>query len=133
MNKSQYKNVRVLIVEDETALNEAYAAILESKGITVESSFNGEEALETVREFRPQIILLDLRMPKMDGLAFLEKFSSLKGSKDTQIIIFSNYDEQEEIDTAFALGANRYMLKSWTSPDELIRLIDDTMAAKAGK
>ncbi|MEO6761735.1 MAG: response regulator [Candidatus Saccharimonadales bacterium] len=120
-------HVNVLIVEDETALNQAYTTILKSRNIKVESSYNGLEALEKVADHRPDVILLDLRMPKMNGLEFLKEFSKTKQASQTKVIIFSNYDEQKEIDEAFSLGANRYMLKSWTSPSELIKLIESSL------
>lgn len=121
------KDIRVLVVEDEVALNKAYVTILESEHIKVDTCFNGEEALQKISEHKPNIILLDLRMPKMNGIEFLEQFSKTDTAKDTQIIIFSNYDEQKEIDAAFSLGATRYMLKAWTSPKELVRLINETV------
>jgi CheY-like chemotaxis protein len=122
------KDIRVLVVEDEPALNQAYVTILESEHIAVESCFNGEEALAKISVHKPDVILLDLRMPKMDGIEFLRKFSTTKYAKNTKVVIFSNYDEQKEIDSAFSLGATRYMLKAWTSPKELLSLIRETVA-----
>lgn len=120
-------HIQVLIVEDEPELNRAYAAILEAKKMKVATAANGEEALARVEESRPDIILLDLRMPKMDGLEFLRRFTKLPEAKKTKVIIASNYDEQREIDAAFELGAKRYMLKSWTTPQELVKLIKETL------
>lgn len=124
-------DVNVLIVEDEPDLNHAYKTILEAENMAVSSSFNGEEALTQVTENPPDIILLDLRMPKMDGLEFLKRFSKLDANAKSKpkIIIATNYDEQQEIDKAFSLGADRYMLKSWTTPKELIKLIKETVTA----
>jgi CheY-like chemotaxis protein len=125
---SQANNIRVLIVEDEPALNQAYTSILGAEKMVVESCFNGQEALDSATQQLPDIILLDLRMPKMDGLEFLRKFYKLDGAQKTKVIIASNYDKQKEIDEAFALGANRYMLKSWTTPKELVKLVRETLA-----
>jgi CheY-like chemotaxis protein len=119
---------KVLIVEDEALLNEAYQTILGKEGFEHKSAYNGEEALKILESFTPDVILLDLRMPKMNGIEFLKAFNDTK-KKSIKIIIFSNYDVQKEIDEAFALGATRYMLKAWATPKELVRVVNDLLTA----
>lgn len=109
---------KVLIVEDNETLNEAYKLILEKDGHTVSTAFNGEEGLEKLKEVSPDLILLDMLMPKMDGLEFLRHFDAKKYPKTT-IIILSNLNEDEQVDEARRLGAHRYILKANTSPREL--------------
>lgn len=121
---------RILIVEDEKALNEAYELILKKEGHEVETSFNGEEALAKCETLKPELILLDLRMPKMDGVAFLKELKPAKNLPDARIIVFSNYDSHDEIDAAFELGASRYILKAWSSPAELVKVVNETLAAR---
>lgn len=117
------KELQVLIVEDEQLLNDAYARVLAAANIDLLRAYNGKEALEILQNEHPDIVLLDLRMPVMDGIEFLEKLKPKENLPDTKIIVFSNYDDQHEIDQAFALGAMHYMLKAWATPDELIKLI----------
>ncbi len=117
------KDLTVMIIEDELVLNEAYAQVLSSAGIALMRAYNGQEALDLLVEDSPDIILLDLRMPVMDGISFLKKLNPKVTMPDTKIIVFSNYDDQKEIDEAFSLGAMHYMLKAWATPDELIKLI----------
>jgi CheY-like chemotaxis protein len=116
------KELQVLIVEDEQLLNDAYARVLAAANIALLRAYNGKEALDILKNERPDI-LLDLRMPVMDGIEFLEKLKPKENLPDAKIIVFSNYDDQHEIDQAFALGAMHYMLKAWATPDELIKLI----------
>ena len=124
------KNATILIVEDERDLNDAYSIILSSAGYTVMTAFNGEEALECIKERgEPDLILLDLRMPVVDGIGFLERYDAPEHSK-TSIILFSNYEAQAEVDRAFKLGVERYVLKSLASPSELLRMVDSTLADK---
>jgi len=118
---------KILVVEDEKALNEAYVLILKREGHDVESAFNGQEALEKVEAKKPDLVLLDLRMPKMDGVEFLKNLEPAKTMPKTKIIVFSNYDNHEEIDQAFTLGASRYILKAWSSPTELVKLVSETL------
>ena len=119
---------RVLIVEDEAFLNEAYTTILRKEGYIVDTAFNGKEAIECVKTNVPALILLDLRMPIMNGVEFLKQLpDSVK--KVTKIVVFSNYDVQKEIDEAFSLGAVHYLLKAWASPKELARVVSKTLKA----
>ncbi|HEX8182472.1 MAG TPA: response regulator [Candidatus Saccharimonadales bacterium] len=110
--------VKVLIVEDNETLNEAYKLILEKDGHDVTTAFNGEEGLEKLNDLTPDLILLDMLMPKMDGLEFLRNFKLDKYPKTT-IIILSNLNEDEQVEEARKLGAHRYILKANTSPREL--------------
>jgi DNA-binding NarL/FixJ family response regulator len=120
---------KILIVEDEAMLNDAYAIILSKEGYDVMQSFDGQGAIDQLASFAPDLILLDLRMPRMDGLAFLAKVAPATNLPKTKIIIFSNYDEQSEIDKAYELGAHRYMLKAWAAPKELVRFVAETIAS----
>ena len=117
----------ILVVEDEKLLNEAYELVLTKEKYKVFTAFNGEEALTLAKQTEFDLILLDLRMPKMGGVEFLKRFNAKKKHPKTKIIIFSNYDDQEEVNEAIENGATRYILKAWSSPKELIKLVRDTL------
>jgi len=129
MYMAKKESKTILIVEDESSLNEAYQVILASAGYDILSAFNGEEALAIVNDVTPDIILLDLRMPVMDGIEFLKNYSA-GDNKKTKVIVFSNYDMQKEIEEAYKLGADKYILKAWASPNELLKLIKDVLKEK---
>lgn len=118
-----HRNTRVLIVEDELALNDAYTQLLKAAHMTPIRAYNGKEAMIALQQGTPDVILLDLRMPVMDGIEFLSELKPAETIPETPIIVFSNYDNQSEIDHAFDLGATHYMLKAWATPKELITLI----------
>ena len=120
---------KILVVEDDVALNDAYKTILSTAGYDTQTAFNGEEALELTKKSEPDIIFLDLRMPVLDGIGFLRAYKPKTDHPDVKIIVFSNYDMQQEVDEAYELGAERYVLKAWASPKELIKIVRDTMAA----
>ncbi len=117
----------ILIVEDETSLNEAYTIILKKEGYSISNAFNGVQALEAIKQTEPDLILLDLRMPQMDGVEFLRNLAPLENYPAMKIIVFSNYDVQQDIDEAFKLGATHYMLKAWASPRELVKVVAHTL------
>lgn len=122
------KPATILIVEDENALNEAYQIILKTAGYEVHSAYDGKDALRMATEHEPDLILLDLRMPHMDGLHFLRQYDLLHHHPRVKVIVFSNYDIQKDIDEAYQQGADRYILKAWASPKELLRVVRDTLA-----
>lgn len=124
-------DAKILVIEDDKELNEAYKMILETTGNTVVASRSAEEALAYLESATPpSIIFLDLKMTGMDGIEFLKNYDASKHS-DTTIILFSNYDNQKEVDRAFALGADRYILKARATPGELVRIVQNIQSDKA--
>lgn len=119
---------KILVVEDETSLNQAYVMILQREGYDVAHAFNGKEALEVAKNEDPDLILLDLHMPVMDGIGFLENYDLRNKHPDVKVVVFSNLDMQKEIDQAYDLGADRYVLKAMASPKELLKLVRDTLS-----
>ena len=117
---------KILIVDDEKWIRKGIIAKLRHPGFEfswIGESENGAEAVELIREQTPQIVITDVRMPVMDGIEFLKKLKPKENLPEAKIIVFSNYDDQHEIDQAFSLGAMHYMLKAWATPDELVKLI----------
>lgn len=121
----------ILVVEDEQSLNEAYQMILRKAGYVVQVAYNGQEALEVAAMEDPDLILLDLRMPHMDGIEFLRRYNLKKDHPSVKVIVFSNYDMQKEIDEAYSLGADRYFMKALASPNELLQVVENTLAPAA--
>ncbi len=119
------KNPVILVVEDDTALNDAYKTILESANHTVYTAYDGQEALEVAKQHTPDIIFLDLRMPGMDGIGFLKEYKPKETNPNAHIIVFSNYDMQAEVDEAHELGADRYVLKALAAPNDLLKIVKD--------
>lgn len=119
---------KILIVEDEAMLSEAYEMILSGADYDVLVAHDGQDALEKTEKFEPDVILLDLRMPRVGGIEFLDKYNLVENHPKVKVIVFSNLDMQKDIDEAYRLGANRYILKAWASPKELLKIVADTLA-----
>ncbi len=127
---SMKTNASILVVEDDQALNDAYQAILSSVGYDVVTAFNGQEALDELRDMKsPDVILLDLRMPVLDGVGFLREYRP-KEHPETTVVVFSNYDSHKDIDEAYELGVDRYVLKARAAPKDLLHLIDGILTEK---
>jgi CheY-like chemotaxis protein len=124
---------QILIVEDDHDLNNAYCIILKNEGHEVVTSYNGKEALGKLKGFAPELILLDLLMPIMGGLEFLKRYNSLRDHGDAKILIFTNMENSPEVAQAYKLGVQRCIIKSWTAPHNLARVISDTLQAKTAE
>lgn len=120
----------ILVVEDDKDLNNAYKIILESEGHVIETAFNGQEALKKLETFTPDLILLDLLMPIMGGLEFLQHYDLITRHPDVKVLIFTNMENSPEVTEAYNLGAHRCIIKSWTAPQNLSRVIQDTLNNK---
>jgi DNA-binding response OmpR family regulator len=112
----------ILVVEDDKALNSAYQMILEKDGHAVTTVFDGGQALEFVDTNQPDIILLDLLMPNVDGIQFLEKFETIK-HPETKIIVLSNMGDEKLVKKAAELGAYKYIVKAHTTPGQLSLMV----------
>lgn len=114
---------KILIVEDNKTLNQVYTFILEKEGYQVSRAFDGDEGLQAAKKLEPEVILLDILMPKMDGITFLKKYYRSK-PPETVVIILSNLDEDPEVEEARKLGAQDYILKATISPSELAAIVN---------
>ena len=119
----------ILVVEDDKDLNAAYKVILESEKHRVKTAFNGQEALEQLQHYTPDLILLDLLMPIMGGLELLEKYD-LKQHPKAKVLIFTNMENSPEVTKAYNMGATRCIIKSWTAPQNLSKVVNDTLKLK---
>jgi two-component system response regulator VicR len=118
---------RILVVEDDKDLNNAYCIILKHAGHEVEQAYDGQEALEKLKDFTPDLVLLDLLMPVMGGLEFLQHWDAPSKNSQVKILIFTNMENSPEVAEAYKLGANRTIIKSWTAPHNLARVVSDTL------
>lgn len=107
--KSKHK---ILIVEDETSLTNVLQDKFESEGFDVISANNGQIGLDKALSDFPDLILLDIAMPVMDGLEMLKLLKEDKRGKDIKVIILTNYGDMEKFAQAKELGADDYLVKA---------------------
>ncbi len=123
---------KIFIVEDDQDLNYAYSMILRKEGHQVDTAYNGDEALQKLQHFEPELILLDLLMPIKSGVEFLQEYDVVHNHKDVKVLIFTNLEHASEIHEAFRLGANQCVIKAWTAPQGLIQVVGDVLKAREG-
>jgi CheY-like chemotaxis protein len=117
---------KVLLAEDEDILRETYAAILSTLPYEYDTVENGRAALDKCAQETYDLILLDLMMPVMDGVTFLEHFIPSKPAH-TKIIVLSNLSSGKELEKAISLGAHKNIVKAHYSPGQLRTLISDEL------
>ena len=115
---------KILIVEDDHTLREAYELILKMNGYEVTAAPNGARAVEIVKKNFFDVILLDLLMPELDGVGFLEKSGVRKKSPKTKVIVFSNLSSSEKLKQALEIGVDMQLVKSDLSPKQLIETLE---------
>jgi CheY-like chemotaxis protein len=114
---------KILIAEDDKFLANAYRIKLEKEGFAINIVENGQELLDLVSKLKPDIILLDLLMPVMDGFEALEKLKAEESTRKIPVLITSNLGQQSDLDKGLALGADDYIIKSNISLKEVIEKI----------
>lgn len=114
----------ILIVDDESVVTEISKRQLQSQGYTVEVASNGEEALRVLQRFSPELILLDIQMPKMNGYTFMIEKGKQPGLEKIPVIVITAYGEMEPIFRRHHI--NDYLLKPFQL-DDLIQKVETTI------
>lgn len=114
---------KVLVVEDDQFLANAYKLKLSKSGYEVIIASDGAEALEFIKQDRPDIVLLDLIMPNVDGFACLEAMQADENLKTIPVVIASNLGQNEDIERAKSLGAVDFIIKSNVSIEEIVEKV----------
>ena len=120
--------VKVLIVEDDPLISRMYQKIFTFEGYTVEIAVNGQEGLKKVGLVKPTLVLLDVMMPVMNGLVFLEKLKSDSKTKKIPVVILTNLAGQQDAERAIIKGAVKYIIKSEYEPKEIVNMVKEIIA-----
>jgi CheY-like chemotaxis protein len=113
------EDIQVLFVEDDPSVAQMYKLKLELDGYRVEIATDGEMALEMAGRALPDIIFLDIRLPKLDGIGVLEALRADPTTRPVPVVILSNYNEKELVERGANLGVLDHLIKSQTTPAKL--------------
>ena len=122
---------KIVIAEDERDIRDLVAFTLRFAGHEVTAAANGEEAVELAKKENPDLILLDVRMPRMTGYDACREIKKQPALVDTPVVFLSAKGQEEEIETGMDVGAEEYLLKPF-APDELTSRVREILA-KFGK
>jgi len=114
---------KILIIEDEKVLAEMYKFKLGKEGYEVLSAMEVDEAIELGKKSIPDLVVLDILLPKESGINYLIKIKEIKELASVPVLVLSNFDDSETKSKAFELGAKDYMIKSNHDPKEIVEKI----------
>ncbi|MBN1778997.1 MAG: response regulator [Candidatus Buchananbacteria bacterium] len=116
-------NTTILLVEDDEFLSELYATKLKLEGYNVVLANDGEKGLRLAGEKKPDLILLDIIMPKMDGFEVLKGLKENPATKSIPVILLTNLSQKDEVKKGLELGAVDYLIKAHFMPSEVVKKI----------
>jgi DNA-binding response OmpR family regulator len=115
--------IHVLIVEDDSFLANIYKTKFDMEGFKVSVSENGEAGWNDVKKKKPDIVLLDILLPKMDGFAVLEKLKTDADVKNIPIILLTNLGQKDDVQKGLDMGASDYLIKAHFKPSEVVEKV----------
>ena len=123
------KKLGILIVEDDTFLAGIYANKFEREGFKVFLATDGDVGLKTAKKEMPDIMLLDILLPKLDGFEVLEKVKADPVTRVIPVILLTNLGQKEDVDKGLKLGAADYLIKAHFMPAETVEKVKKVLAA----
>lgn len=120
---SEIKKNNVLLVEDDSFLANIYKTKFEMEGFTVFTADNGESAVDEAKKKIPNMILLDILLPKMDGFMVLEALKKEATTKNIPVILLTNLGQKDDVEKGLQMGAVDYLIKAHFKPSEVVEKV----------
>ncbi len=120
----------ILIVEDDKFLRELISRKLLGEGFKIDEAIDGEEGLKKLQESKPDLILLDLILPGLDGFDVLQRIKDDPGTASIPVLILSNLGQKDEIERGLKLGAVDFLVKAHFTPEEIVQKIKEALQKK---
>lgn len=121
---------KILFIEDESALQKTFGDLLKREGYEMISALDGEEGLKMAKEGSPDLILLDLILPKIHGFNVLKRLKEDEQTKEIPVVVLTNLEGIKDVNKAIELGATTYLVKASYSLDEVIAKIRQALSSK---
>lgn len=122
---------KILIVEDDRYISKMYQLKLSLEGYDVQVAENGKQGVDKVKEFMPDIMLLDILMPELDGFEVLNIVKADEATKNIPVLIMSNLGQEDHVEKGMKLGAVGYVVKSQYTPSKVVEKIKSVLDGKA--
>ena len=117
------KQINILIVEDDVFLADLYKTKFTLEGFKVITAYDGEKGLEAAKKNLPDIVLLDLVLPKLSGFDVLKGIKADPATKNIPVILLTNLSQKSDVETGIKLGANDYLIKAHFMPSEVVEKV----------
>jgi len=124
------ENKHILIVEDDVFLSGIYQKKFIVEGFKLTMADNGEKGFNEAKKKKPDLILLDVLLPKLDGFAVLEKLKADKETKDIPVILLTNLGQKDDVEKGVEMGAEDYLIKVHFKPSEVVDKVREVLQIK---
>lgn len=122
--------MKILLIEDDPLMINLYKKVFQKHNFEVSVAERGADGLKQVKEFKPDLVLLDVMMPEMDGFEVLKKIKSDETTKDVAVVVLSNLTGSEDAQRALEMGALKYLIKSEHDPREIVEIAEEILRSK---
>ena len=122
---------KILLVEDDGLMSRMYGRLFSYEGYDVQVAADGEAGFVKAKEFQPDLILLDVMMPKLNGLELIQKLKEDERTRHIMVVLLTNLGIQEKLDEAMQLGAAGCIIKSNHSPEEVVKMVKEFLNKKS--
>lgn len=123
-------DAKILLIDDDQSLRQLYGLELSSKGFQFVEAVDGDDGLAKAKAEKPNLILLDVMMPKTDGIVTLQKIKEDPELKDIPVLMLTNFGQENLVQQAFTLGVTDYLLKYKVTPAEMSAKVEQILSAK---
>lgn len=124
------KDIKLLLVEDDKSIRDLYEIKLNKAGFTVLIAEDGGKGWDLAQKELPDLILLDIMMPIMNGFEVLKKLRKNKATAEIPVVILSNYGEVDQMTQGFLVGATDYLIKAEHTPSDVVDIVNETLKTK---
>ena len=121
---------KILIIEDDSFLSEMYSTKLIEEGFETEVASDGKQGFEKIKTINPDLVLLDIVLPKMDGFEILEKIKKDNEFKNVPVVLLTNLGQKNEVERGMSLGADEYIIKAHFTPTAVVSKVKEILEGK---
>jgi DNA-binding response OmpR family regulator len=125
------QKIKVALIEDDMAIVQMYRMKFENEGYEVETAPDGQSGLDLIVSFEPNVVLLDLMMPGMNGLDMLHKLRSQPGGREVKVIVLTNMGDTETATRVYKMAADDYIVKAEMTPKQVAERVKTLLSKPA--
>ena len=127
------KGKKVMWVEDDLFLSSLISKKFSTEGCELQFAKTGQEALDALKKDKPDILLLDIMLPGVDGFEVLRQIKADPTTKDIPVILFSNLNQEQDVEKGLKLGASRFIIKATVALDDIIKEVGEVLTEGGNK
>ena len=121
------KDTKILVVDDDPFILDMYVIKFKEQGFQIDTATDGKMALDRIEAGKPDIVLLDVVMPKMDGFDVIKKLQEDKRPRTFKILFLTNFGQKEDVERGILMGADGYIIKAHFTPSEVVKKVKELL------